>query len=83
MEELASPSVNVDHLDGRYRENIHLWQDVAIVTKRNQKTGILTYGKVRWILTSKAFHSRGIKVMLEDRQVGRVYKIMKPSERNE
>lgn len=83
MEESVIPIVNVDHLDGRYRENIHLWQEVAIVTKRNQKTGILTYGKVRWILTSKAFHSRGIKVMLEDRQVGRVYKIMKPLEHNE
>jgi uncharacterized repeat protein (TIGR03833 family) len=76
MEEKESFNVTADATDGRYRKNIQLWIDVAIVTKRNQKTGIYTYGKVRWILTSKAFHSRGIKVMLDDRQVGRVQKII-------
>lgn len=60
-----------------YRENIGLNQLVDIVTKRDQKTGKLTRGRVRWILTSKPFHSRGIKVMLEDRTVGRVQNIVK------
>jgi uncharacterized repeat protein (TIGR03833 family) len=59
-----------------FRENIHLHQTVDIITKRNQKTGELTRGKVRWILTSKPYHSRGIKVMLDDRIVGRVQKIV-------
>lgn len=76
MEETATPNATVDRYDGRYRQNIKLWMEVAIVTKRNQKTGIYTYGKVRWILTSKPFHSKGIKVMLDDRQVGRVQKII-------
>ncbi|MEZ5172477.1 MAG: YwbE family protein [Bacteroidia bacterium] len=60
-----------------FREHIMLNQMVDIVTKRDQKTGKLTRGRVRWILTSKPFHSRGIKVMLEDRTVGRVQNIVK------
>lgn len=64
--------------DGRYRANICLRQEVEIVTKRDQKTGRLTRGRVRWILTSKAYHSRGIKVMLDDRSVGRVQRLIAP-----
>jgi uncharacterized repeat protein (TIGR03833 family) len=48
---------------------------VEVVLKKDQKMGTLTKGYVRWILTSKPYHSRGIKVMLETRQVGRVQKI--------
>lgn len=59
-----------------FREKIQLNQEVYIVTKRDQKTGKLTKGIVRWILTSKPYHSRGIKVMLVDRSVGRVQKII-------
>ena len=62
-------------LDGRYRVNVKLWLEVDIVSKRNQRTGILTRGIVQWVLTSKPFHSRGIKVMLSDRTVGRVQQI--------
>ena len=61
---------------GCYRDQIYLNLEVDVVTKRNQKTGKLTRGKVRWILTSAAYHSRGIKVMLEDRTVGRVQNIV-------
>jgi uncharacterized repeat protein (TIGR03833 family) len=61
---------------GCYRDQIYLNLEVDVVTKRNQKTGKLTRGKVRWILTSAAYHSRGIKVMLEDRTVGRVQSIV-------
>ena len=45
---------------------------VAIETKRNQKTGNLTYGAIESILTSSRFHPHGIKVRLQDGQVGRV-----------
>lgn len=62
-----------------FREKIQLNQEVFIVTKRDQKTGKLTKGYVRWILTSKPYHSRGIKVMLVDRSVGRVQKIVEAS----
>ena len=65
---------------GCYRHNLHLNQEVDIVTKRDQKTGALTRGKIRWILTSKPYHSRGIKVMLIDRTVGRVQVIISPIE---
>ena len=44
----------------------------ACVMQKDQKTGKLTRGYVRWILTSAPYHSRGIKVMIENRQVGRV-----------
>lgn len=58
-----------------YRENIQLHMPVEVVLKKDQKTGRLTRGYVRWILTSKPYHSRGIKVMIENRQVGRVQQI--------
>jgi uncharacterized repeat protein (TIGR03833 family) len=59
-----------------YRENISLGMEVAIVLKRDQKTGKRTIGIVQWILTSAAYHSRGIKVQLRNRQVGRVQEII-------
>lgn len=49
---------------------------VDVVTKRDQKTGTLTRGRIRWMLTSKDYHSHGIKVMLDDRTVGRVQRIV-------
>ena len=44
--------------DGSFRHNIRLGQLVDVVTKRDQKTGALTRGNVRWILTSAPYHSR-------------------------
>jgi uncharacterized repeat protein (TIGR03833 family) len=64
------------HTPNMYRENIRLGQTVDIVLKKDQRTGKLTRGKVQWILTSSPFHSRGIKVMLDTRQVGRVQEII-------
>lgn len=63
-----------------YLNNIKLNCCVEIVLKKDQKTGKTTKGMVRWILTSKPFHSRGIKVMLHTRQVGRVQKILEDNE---
>jgi len=67
-------------MDGQYRSKLSLGLEVEIVRKRDQATGKLTRGRIRWILTSKAFHSRGIKVMLEDRSVGRVQRIIPQNE---
>ena len=67
---------DVNKEGGCYRENLQLNMEVDIVTKRDQKTGKLTRGTIRSILTSKPYHSRGIKVMLNDRQVGRVQNIV-------
>jgi uncharacterized repeat protein (TIGR03833 family) len=69
----------LDPLDGCYRENVKMWSKVAVVLKKDQKTGSLTEGHVRGILTSKPFHSRGIKVLLHNRQVGRVQQIIDPN----
>jgi conserved hypothetical protein len=59
-------------MSGQYRKDIYPGQEVAIILKKDQRTGKLTYGVVKDILTSAAYHSRGIKVRLEDGQVGRV-----------
>ena len=49
---------------------------VKIVLKKDQKTGVLTEGYVKDILTNSAEHWRGIKVRLEDGQIGRVQEIL-------
>jgi len=59
-------------MDGTNRINIKIGTEVDIVLKKDQPTGKLTHGKVAEILTSSAVHHRGIKVRLEDGQVGRV-----------
>ncbi|MGZ4056947.1 MAG: YwbE family protein [Bacteroidia bacterium] len=64
------------HTPNMYRVNIRIGQEVDIVLKKDQRTGKRTRGKVQWILTSAPFHSRGIKVTLESRQVGRVQEII-------
>lgn len=58
------------------RENIKIGSKVKIVLKKDQKTGKLTEGKVKEILTNSQYHPHGIKVMLENREVGRVKEIL-------
>jgi uncharacterized repeat protein (TIGR03833 family) len=60
------------HMNGQYRKDVYPGLEVAIILKKDQRTGKLTYGIVKDLLTSAAYHSRGIKVRLEDGQVGRV-----------
>ena len=62
-------------MDGTIRDNIYKGLEVDIVLKKNQVSGILTHGVVKDILTSKAVHPRGIKVILHGGEVGRVQKI--------
>ncbi|MDP3970105.1 MAG: YwbE family protein [bacterium] len=62
--------------DGQNRADIYPGLEVDIVLKKDQKTGTLTRGIVKNLLTSKAIHPRGIKVRLEDGQVGRVQNII-------
>ncbi len=59
-------------MTGEHRKDIQRGMAVAIVLKKDQKSGKLTEGIVKDILTSAPVHSRGIKVRLEDGQVGRV-----------
>lgn len=61
--------------DGRTRKDIRPGLEVSIVLKQDQRTGRLTRGIVKDILTSSPTHPHGIKVRLTDGQVGRVQKI--------
>lgn len=63
-------------MNGQNRNDIKIGMEVDIVLKKDQGTDRLTRGIVARILTSSLFHPRGIKVMLEDGQVGRVQKII-------
>lgn len=62
--------------NGQQRKNIQIGQEVAIVEKHNQRTGELTEGVVKRILTKSPSHPHGIKVMLETGEVGRVKEIL-------
>lgn len=62
-------------MDGRNRKDIQPGMEVSIVLKQDQRTGKLTRGVVKEILTKSAFHPHGIKVRLADGQVGRVQKV--------
>lgn len=63
-------------MNGQRRENIYAGLTVDIVLKQDQRKGKLTRGVVQDILTSSAWHSRGIKVRLTTGEVGRVQKIL-------
>lgn len=59
-------------MNGRNRKDIHPGISVEIVLKADQRTGKLTKGIVKDILTNSSTHPHGIKVRLTDGQVGRV-----------
>lgn len=58
--------------DGQNRSQIKPGQKVSVVLKKDQRTGNLTEGLVKNILTKSPSHPHGIKVCLEDGLVGRV-----------
>ena len=60
----------------KYRKAVKPGLTVDIVQKQDQRTGKLTRGKVKEILTNSASHPHGIKVRLEDGSVGRVAAII-------
>jgi len=59
-------------MNGRNRTDVQPGQTVDIVLKADQRTGKLTRGIVKDLLTKSATHPHGIKVRLTDGQVGRV-----------
>ncbi len=63
-------------MSGNKRANIKVGQEVQVVQKQDQRSGALTQGVVKRILTNSADHPHGIKVMLEDGTVGRVKEIL-------
>ena len=62
-------------MPGTKRSNIRSGISVKIVLKHDQRSGKLTEGIVRDILTSSPNHPHGIKVRLMDGSVGRVKEI--------
>ncbi|MEC2057438.1 YwbE family protein [Peribacillus psychrosaccharolyticus] len=62
-------------MNGQNRKDIKPGIEVEIVLKADQRTGKLTTGTVKDILTNSSTHPHGIKVRLTDGQVGRVQKI--------
>ena len=63
-------------MDGTRRSDIRPGLRVSIVLKKDQRTGKLTEGIVRDILTNSSAHPHGIKVRLESGEVGRVKGIL-------
>jgi uncharacterized repeat protein (TIGR03833 family) len=63
-------------MDGTNREDIKIGLEVSIVLKKDQRSGKLTKGVVKDLLTKSSFHPHGIKVRLENGDVGRVKEIL-------
>ena len=59
-------------IDGKRRKNIQIGKTVEVVQKHHQRSGELTLGIVKRILTNSSNHPHGIKVQLENGEVGRV-----------
>ncbi|NQE04274.1 hypothetical protein C5S32_00250 [ANME-1 cluster archaeon GoMg1] len=64
-------------MGGTKRVNIKLGMQVAIVLKKDQRSGKLTEGIVKEILTNSQHHPHGIKVRLKSGEIGRVKGILK------
>jgi len=61
--------------EGIYRDKIRVGLNVGIVLKQDQKSGKITQGIVKRVLTNSSHHPHGIKVELENGKVGRVKEI--------
>ena len=63
-------------MNGNGSQNIKIGSIVRVVQKNDQKTGELTEGKVKKILTRSTTHPHGIKVVLENGIIGRVKELV-------
>lgn len=68
-------------MDGTRRSDIKQGLTVRIVLKKDQRSGTLTDGVVKDILTKSPTHPHGIKVRLTDGNVGRVKEIINKMDR--
>ena len=67
-------------INGTLRKNITIGCEVEVVQKHHQRSGELTFGFVKRILTKSPNHPHGIKVQLDDGIVGRVKNILTEDE---
>ena len=63
-------------MNGRQRKDIRPGLTVDVILKKDQRTGKRTRGIVKELLTNSPTHPHGIKVRLQDGQVGRVQEII-------
>jgi uncharacterized repeat protein (TIGR03833 family) len=63
-------------MNGQNRSDVAPGMRVKVVQKQDQRTGMLTEGVIRDILTKSPHHPHGIKVRLESGIVGRVKEIL-------
>ncbi len=63
-------------MNGTERNNVKIGSRVKIVQKQHQRSGELTEGIVKDLLTKSAVHHRGIKVRLMNGIIGRVQEIL-------
>lgn len=66
----------MNNMSEQNRSDIYPGLAVAVILKKDQRTGTKTTGVVKDLLTNSSFHPHGIKVRLEDGQVGRVAEIL-------
>lgn len=64
-------------MSGKDRKNVKAGVEVLMVLKKDQRSGKLTRGVVKDVLTRSSYHPHGIKVRLQDGQVGRVKEVIK------
>lgn len=63
-------------MNGTAKKNIKVGFEVEIVQKQDQRTGELTKGIVKRLLTKSMTHPHGIKVELETGEIGRVKNVL-------
>jgi uncharacterized repeat protein (TIGR03833 family) len=63
-------------MNGTIRNDLKVGMKVKVVLKKDQRTGVLTEGNIKAILTSSPQHPHGIKVLLDSGAVGRVKEIV-------
>ena len=63
-------------IGGTRRADVSVGAEVDIVQKHHQRTGLLTRGVVRDILTKASTHPHGIKVRLATGEIGRVKEVL-------
>ena len=64
--------MEIEKLDGKQLKNVQTGKFVEVVQKQHQRSGELTAGIVKRVLTKSPNHPHGIKVQLETGEVGRV-----------
>ncbi|MFD1861774.1 YwbE family protein [Planococcus chinensis] len=63
-------------MDGKKRSDVKPGLEVNVILKQDQRSGKKTRGIVKDLLTNSPTHPHGIKVRLQDGQVGRVCEIL-------